>query len=250
MSRSRLQRWVLLGASHATTLAVGVVTARDYERWVALGRGGVPNTIAGWVRISRLRLRLAYRRLKGDDTVGTEVCSSYIGEPGDGRWLSQLPRREGSRPRTAVHPVPQRQADQSGTLRARVAVLDEFDAVGAQAPDAVGYRRSFFEKHSDAITVLHLDNSPAIIHAARGEIAHVHPVDGSMHMTFSPSDAITVLEAGWGERHPLSGKSPSLSIGYLFIYSPRTIEEATVIGQLLSASVAYAIGQRLPGSEA
>ncbi|WP_052407664.1 luciferase domain-containing protein [Allokutzneria albata] len=78
----------------------------------------------------------------------------------------------------------------------------------------------------------------------QGEVAHIHPSDGSMHMIFSPTDAITVLEAGWGERHPLAGNYPNMPVPYVFVYSPRTVEQADVVRQLLEAAAAYATGAR------
>ena len=80
---------------------------------------------------------------------------------------------------------------------------------------------------------------------AQGEIAHIHPSDGSMHMTLSPSDAKTVIEAGWGELHPLAGLNEGLPATYIMIYSPRSTEENAVIERILKAAVEYAAGPLL-----
>lgn len=56
-------------------------------------------------------------------------------------------------------------------------------------------------------------------------------------MILSPSDAATVLKTGWGERHPLAGNYKNIPLTYLFIYSPRTADEANVVGQLLDAAI-------------
>ena len=32
----------------------------------------------------------------------------------------------------------------------------------------------------------------------KGEVVHLHTLDGSMHMTLHPEDVRTVLEKGWG----------------------------------------------------
>jgi len=50
-----------------------------------------------------------------------------------------------------------------------------------------------------------------------------------MHMIFGPSDARTVIEKGWGERHPLSGVYPGLPVTYLMIYAPRDQEEVAMV---------------------
>ena len=63
-----------------------------------------------------------------------------------------------------------------------------------------------------------------------------------MHMILSPSDARTVINTGWGERHPLAGVYAGLPETYLIIYAPRTIEENAVIARILESAVAYATG--------
>ena len=227
------RRTLLAGAAFGVGLAGGC----DYERWRGLGVGGIPNTPAGWLQVSWLRTQ---KREAKDPA----VFRPLVGQPGDGRWLKPIPQRQGPRPNVGSHPVPHRQTDQPGSLRGRVAALDHFDARAAREPDVIAYRTSFFEKHSDAITVVKLDRAPEVVRVAHGEVAHIHPSDGSMHMILSPTDAITVLETGWGERHPLAGDYPNMPLTYVFVYSPRTIEEADVIRQILEAAASYATGAR------
>ncbi|WP_086820398.1 luciferase family protein [Allokutzneria sp. NRRL B-24872] len=227
--RKVTRRTLLAGAAFGIGLAGGC----DYEQWRGLGAGGIPNTPAGWLQVSWLRTQKREARDPG-------VFRPLVGRPGDGRWLGPIPHRQGPRPSVAPHPVPHRQTDQPGSLRGRVAALDHFDARAAREPAVIGYRRSFFEKHSDAITVVDLARAPEVIRVTHGEAAHIHPTDGSMHMIFSPTDAITVLETGWGERHPLAGDYPNMPLPYVFVYSPRTVEEADVVRRLLDASAGYA----------
>ncbi|MDQ0960706.1 hypothetical protein QFZ66_004584 [Streptomyces sp. B4I13] len=230
MTTADLVRWGLAGA----TFAAAVATVRDYERWRALGQGGIPHGAKGWLQVTYLRTRMR-------ETKDPTVHLPFIGEAGDGRWLTQLPHRDGVRPRIGRYPVPHRQLDQPGSLRARVAVLDRFDARAAGSPGVLGYRLSAFERHNDAITLLDLDKAPAATRMAKGEVAHIHPGDGSMHMILSPSDAVTALEAGWAERHPLAGMYGE-PLTYLMVYAPRSPEEADVVGQLLDAAVGHATG--------
>lgn len=231
----RTSRTAIYAATTLAAFATGLAAGRDYERWCALGVGGIPNTPRGWLKVT-------YLRTQKRETRDPAVYEPVMGEPGDGQWLTDLPQRTGDLPRVAPYPVPHRQADQPGTLRARVAALDVFDARASREPDRVVYRKSFFERHNDAITVLNTDNAPAAIRAAHGETAHIHPSDGSMHMIFSPSDAVTVLKSGWGERHPLAGTYPNMPLTYLLVYCPRTASETEVVGQLLEAAVSYATG--------
>ncbi len=94
---------------------------------------------------------------------------------------------------------------------------------------------SAFEKHNDAIW---LNGATAL-----GEIAHIHPSDGSVHVVLSPTDAGWVLEAGRGELHPLVGKG-GLSSTYMLLYSPITSSDVAVIRSILDAGVAYAEARR------
>lgn len=223
------------GTVGAAALTAGVLAGRDYQRWCDLGVGGIPNTPRGWLRVTRLRARKQEAR-------NPAVYRPLQGQAGDGQWLTDLPPRTGERPVVAPYPVPHRQSTQPGTVQGRAAALARFDVRAAADPTLVTYRRSFFETHHDAITVQDLSQAPDITRAAHGEAAHIHPSDGSMHMIFSPTDAITVLQAGWGERHPLAGIYPNMPVTYLLIYSPRDEQEAEVAGTLLEAAVSYAVG--------
>lgn len=67
---------------------------------------------------------------------------------------------------------------------------------------------------------------------------HVHPSDGSMHMTLHPADANTVLEAEWGERHPLAGvfNDRLLPSGFIMLYAPQNDEEIEVVFRVIRAA--------------
>lgn len=66
----------------------------------------------------------------------------------------------------------------------------------------------------------------------------MHPSDGSMHMTLHPADANTVLEAGWGERHPLAGvfNDRLLPSGFIMLYAPQNDEEIEVVFRVIRAA--------------
>jgi hypothetical protein len=103
-------------------------------------------------------------------------------------------------------------------------------------------RLSRFEKHNLAVTL----RDPATDHAdarlSEGEIAHIHPYDGSMHMIFSVTDAASVLDAGWGERHPLAGVLPELPSTYIYVYPPRDGAELAIVARLLNAAIEHMTG--------
>lgn len=226
--------WGWLGTVAITSVASTFV-ARDYERWLALGIGGIPSTFRGWVKMTLLRRR---KREPRDPS----AFAAGMNSQDNGSWLpAELEQRDGVRPRVAPYPVPHRQADQPGTVRGRASALDHFDARAELEPGTIAYRRSFFERHVDALTVLDTDRAPSCIREAMGEFAHIHPSDGSMHLILSPTDAAQALELGWGERHPLAGVWPAMPLNYVLIYSPRTPAEADVVGALLDAAAGYAL---------
>lgn len=59
-----------------------------------------------------------------------------------------------------------------------------------------------------------------------------------------------VIEANWGERHPLDGskfierfiKDASLPNQYVLVYAPRSEEELEVVMRIVRASIAYMTG--------
>lgn len=69
----------------------------------------------------------------------------------------------------------------------------------------------------------------------------MHASDGSMHLNLAPKDAKLVLERGWGQRHPLSGRM--LYTGLLMIYAPRGEEELEVVKRITKASIRFMLGE-------
>lgn len=212
------------------TLAVSILTLRDYRQWRSLGDGGLPANPFGYLIVSSLRV---IKR----EPFSARLYEKMPRQPFDGSWITELPQRSGSRPSIDPHPIPQRQLDQHGQRTMVAETQRLFDSVVA-ADEGLRYAPSGFETRHDAITLGTTNIHHRVARRAKGEVAHVHPSDGSMHMTFSPADAITVLNAGWGERHALAGLGP-LPLTYLMIYAPRCVDELGVIGQLLKASIAY-----------
>lgn len=79
----------------------------------------------------------------------------------------------------------------------------------------------------------------------RREIAHVHPLDGSLHMSLAPRDAKLVIERGWGERFGLGGSV--MPVTYIMVYAPRPggreAADAEVVARILAASVKFMLGE-------
>jgi hypothetical protein len=228
-----------LGPCRAAVLAAVIAAAlaatwahRDYRAWLALGEGGLPANPKGWLITSYLRLRKA-------DPITTKVYAAQIRAMRATGHLGPLPSRLGARPTIAPWPIPHRQLDQFPGPEIRAALDGVFEDALAGHADTVYSRLSRFEKHKPAVTV----REPAAGHAdarlSEGETAHIHPHDGSMHMIFSTADAASVLDAGWGERHPLAGVLPELPSTYIYVYPPRDGAELAIVAQLLNAAIEH-----------
>ena len=68
--------------------------------------------------------------------------------------------------------------------------------------------------------------------------------EGSLHLTLRPQWAQKVVSKGWGTIHPfaryMAGAVPPQS---LIIYAPRGAREVTVVGRIVEAAHAHAIGR-------
>lgn len=222
----------ILGLIALVALAAAGWVYGDYHKWLALGPGGLPYNFSGWMSTTRMRWQKR-------DPFDTDRYAKVIGAPGDCAFISDLPRRQGSRPSIGVHPVPHRQLNQLPNNEMKSKITELFDALIARRADLVAYKLSFFEKRHNAVTLLQPEKGHADAQATHGEVGHIHPSDGSMHMILSPSDTKKVIEAGWGECHPLAGVMLGLPDTYMMIYPPRDEQELAVTVRLLDAAVTY-----------
>ncbi len=204
----------------------------DYRAWTSLGPGGLPHTFAGWLKMTTLRI-------KQRDPLSIDPLRPLQGQPMDNSVLGELPRREGPRPRIAPHPVPHRQLNQHAPFVMRAKQASVFETCASGCGGRLHYVRSYFEKHNDAVTLRDAQSGHPDACVTCGEIAHIHPSDGSMHMILATTDARKVIEAGWGERHGLAGVALGLPWTYMMIYAPRDDDELRAIAQILNAAVSH-----------
>ncbi len=231
MKARRLRKIGLVAGCAAAT---GVAWAMwDYARWRSLGPGGLPATVRGWLTTTRLRLSAI-------DPLDVSPMALFAGD--DRRSWVDLGRRAGERPKVSPYPVPHRQLDQLPGEPVRVALQQLFDRAVAENAFQVEYALSHWEKRHPAIRCR--EAASGLGPPSFGEIAHIHPSDHSMHMILSPRDAMTAIEAGWGERHGLAGIALELPVNYVMVYAPRTPDDLAGIGQLLEAALRFALADR------
>ena len=207
---------------------------KNYQDWVALGVGGLPHTLEGYRTVQALNKRMG-------NPLDVKRISPLIGTKADRAFLKKLPKRKGTRPKIAPFAIPHRQTDQHNDDQLRTLQQKIFDDVVAKNSALVHYQTSGFERNNKAIFLKDtLRANPEMNKATHGEIGHIHPSDGSMHMTFlSPGDARTVIEAGWGEFHGLAGDG-RLTQTYMMLYSPRDPKELEITKLILEAAIKYA----------
>jgi len=240
----------------AVVAALGAPWVIDnYRKFLALGKSGLtPLGPLGWI----LALTLT---AFGRETVST---AEYEKATTKERWLETPVERRGARPVTGWHCVPHRQMDRmpSDEIANRLEVI--FDKHVAANPTLVQTTLSPHERTVPGM-IIHPDIPSPHKDAVQGlrEIAHVHPLDHSLHVILSPADSKTgasfcprvlrpkfhiklAVDLGWAERHPLSGVSRFLPLpnNYLLVYAPRDEEELDVVERILVASMGYMTGSR------
>lgn len=210
---------------------------KEFQSWVAIGVGGLPHTLEGYRTLQSLNKKLR-------NPLDISQLTPKMSKPGDVSTLSDLPIRSGIRPIIAPFAIPHRQLDQHNSDAIREKQKAVFSEVVAQNKTLVHIQKSYFEKHNDAVFLLDSAmGNQTVVSSTHGEVGHMHPSDGSMHFSLSPSDTKEVVEKGWGELHGLAGQvykpGASLPATYMMIYSPRTEEELVVIKQILQAAIRF-----------
>lgn len=227
--------------AHLAAITILIPTLKhlytDYHNFIALGPGGTPKTILGYCKVKALSM-FALR----DPYQPPKVPWSMAQKEG---CLPDLPQRKGPRPST-LGIAPHRQIDQKPAQE----MYNKLDnALHAIANDNVHLLEgtSCFEKHGTGL----FSNFP-LRRTCGGEICHAHPSDGSMHLTLHPADARTMLEAGWGERHPLA-KGGWLERfvpgGFVMIYAPRDDDELKAVLEIVRAAAWFVGGEEIKSKQ-
>ncbi|KAF8539127.1 hypothetical protein BDD12DRAFT_738370 [Trichophaea hybrida] len=213
---------------------LGYLTYKDYSAFLELGPGGTPSTFCGYMKITFLRIFFA---------LGDPLCPSPI--PAELENTGFL-RAGAISPRQDRRPdvrgiAPHRQINQIPPQDVFNYLSTSIMKLAKDYPSKFRISTSAFEKHCPGLFSLKKANP-----AGNGEVCHAHPSDGSLHMTLHPEDIKTVLEAGWGERHPLSRGgwcSRFVPQQFVMIYAPRSKEEVETVMEIIKASVGWISGE-------
>ena len=201
-------------------IVISSLTRRIYERWLYT--------------------------LSVSDPLSPPVRSSSSSSRG---YLETLPQRTGPRPSMVGTSSPKQTTQTvAGTEKDLGSILREvITTINTTYPHCTYLGRSTFEDRNITLFARHrvFDNTKYY-----GEILNADKFDGSMSTTLHPSDVRTVIEKGWGQRHPLSSRRASWFLRLLgqdqaiptpgcrvVLYAPRSQEELEQIEQVIKAAV-------------
>lgn len=215
---------------------LGHLTWKDYKSFLDLGPGGTPSNFLGYMKVTFLRFAFAIKNPRCPANVPLGAISSGHLQP------KSIPLRTMSRPIVSGI-APHRQLNQRSDRTVYELLSSSISKLADAHPKRLRIATSSFEKHCTA-----LFSNRQVNKTKNGEIAHAHPIDGSLHMTLHPVDAKIVIENGWGERHPLARGgfcTRFVPVGFIMIYAPRTAEEVRVVMDIIRAGAAWVGGEPL-----
>lgn len=246
-----LHQSVLYAVAIALWLRVCCLVYNDYHAFLALGPGGTPSTFRGYLTVSWFRL-FALKNPFIPPPLMPEIIPAL-------GYLLRLPRRFGPRP-TVAGIAPQRQKDQIPPRHLHQAMSRALHSLADSYPSVITKGNSCFEKHGLALFLSgeHDLNYPTVtkhLESAHlnetcqktGEICHLHGSESSMHLTLHPSDAALVISLGWGQRHPLAGRTVHpldrnflgtklLPSGFVMVYAPSDESQIGVLMEIVRAA--------------
>ncbi|KAF4969361.1 hypothetical protein FSARC_3387 [Fusarium sarcochroum] len=235
-------RLIAVGAVAGAIIGIPVfrIAAEDYRGYLALGPGGPPHNVVGWIA------QILMKPLKKEPyhtSCYDENAIAKAGSNGNAAFLTEkdVPIREAPRPTIGKWTAPSRQL----TDLAKKPIIERYQAflssLASESPSNLKVATSLAERRGPALFVASEGPWHPIARKTRGEIVHMHASDGSMHVNLAPKDAKLVMDRGWGQRHPLSGTV--LYLGNVMIYAPRNEEELEIVKGITRASVRFMLGE-------
>lgn len=211
---SLFKRQVYLAGSLLVLVPLLLFVRNDYENFLRLGPGGIPSTPLGYCKTVWLGLFVLRDPYKAPVPRENEQPSHGVLQK------APLPSRAGPRP-VVVGIAPHRQIDQHGSSHCSNVLNRTLRRFVDENPDHFHISKSTLEKHGQAFFAKSYGQDDL----SRGEIAHIHEVDHSLHLNLHPDDIKETLEKGWGLRHPMAWRwgpwKPRIGPNFVMIYGPR-----------------------------
>ena len=213
-------------------------TVADHYTNLFVGTGGTPPNLQGYLKITKFRL---LRALSGDSLRD----ASSLPKDGLSYLPESLPSRKGPAPKIISRTLPQRQypAPLAEDTYQRLHGLPALYA--KKYPNLLVLDKSVTEGRSTDAIYARPEISKAPKDPALGnEIAHVHPAENSLHVWLTQADTRKVVEAGWGERFPLSALG-MCDAGWTFVYAPRSMDEVDIADEIVRAGIGHLTGESI-----
>ncbi|KAI1072452.1 hypothetical protein LB507_003267 [Fusarium sp. FIESC RH6] len=231
---------VIAVASALVGFPVLRIAAEDYRGYIALGPGGPPHNVIGWLG------QILLKPLKKEPlhtSCYDEKAIKAAGPNGGVAFLNEkdVPVREAPRPKIGSWTAPSRQLTDLASKDIIEAYQSFLSTLASESPTKLKIASSTLERHGPALFVASDNPSHPIAKSMYREIGHMHGSDGSLHLNLAPKDAKLVLERGWGQRHPLAGTV--LYLGDIMVYAPRSEEELEVVKGITRAAAKFMLGE-------
>jgi hypothetical protein len=246
---ARPGRTVAIGAAAIIIIPLFRYAASSYAGYLALGKGGLPHNIFGWLLQASIQPFAKRDLTSAAPYHDPKVISRYPPHSRESFLLAPLPERVGPRPVVPGYIVPQRQTtatvggDMQGRMRdfmdALVQSNRELLVMKPSGLEGVGTKAIFPRTPAEGGKA----QLPVFMEKIKGETAHIHDQDGSTHVTLSLADAEQVVIKGWGQRHKLSGVAGYIPHTYLLVYAPRNDDEYETWKGLVAAGCAFVLGK-------
>ncbi|KZV81847.1 hypothetical protein EXIGLDRAFT_730531 [Exidia glandulosa HHB12029] len=215
-------------------LAVGgtlfsVWAIRDFLRWRRVD-GGLPHNPVTWVFSHAVNL------IFNRSGVTARFVRKLETDKDETRLLGALPPREGPLPTLQPWGLPQRHIPQLYSSKMLDVITQHITA--AASKHNLLLATSVREGHQGLALYSQRANSLVAKPDLESDRLHVHPGDGSVHVSLHPRDAAEVCEKGWGVPFPLAGIWV-LDPGLVFVYAPRNDEELQTVLRIMDAGVEF-----------
>jgi hypothetical protein len=190
---------------------------------------------SGYWRMTKIRINHA---LSSNNLLDPTPLSN----DGPSYLASTLPKRARPRPKIMARTMPQRQVPEPIDSDTKARLHTFMRDIASAHPDILEVKPSHTEgKSTDGLYAR--PNTSALNPVARDkllnhEIAHVHPAENSLHVWLSEPDARVVIEAGWGQRFPLT----FVNKGWTMVYAPMNMNELEIVEKIVKAGIAWITG--------
>lgn len=190
---------------------------------------------SGYWRMTKIRINHAL-------SSNNLLDPTSLNKDGPSYLVSPLPKRSRSRPKIIARTMPQRQVPEPIDSETKTRLHTLMRDIASAHPDILEVKPSHTEGKStdglyarpDTSTLNPVARDKLLNH----EIAHAHPAENSLHVWLSEPDARVVIEAGWGQRFPLT----FVHKGWTMVYAPMNMNELETVERIVKAGIAWITG--------